>query len=109
MARGSHWTARLAKFAKRIGRLTFDFTCSAVFLAFLALAWAFAWALWAVCAPFRLAGRRRARRAREERDRDEREEERERARRRSRIRWTWGVAVGSVLVLGYFLVDGLLR
>ena len=47
---------------------------------------------------------------REELEERKRKEKRKRARRRSRIRWIWGVAVGSVLVLlGYFLVDGLLR
>ena len=46
---------------------------------------------------------------REELEEDRKREEREYHKRARRIRWTWGVAVGSVLVLGYFLVDGLLR
>ena len=49
-----------------------------------------------------LEERNRKRKALEER---KREEERKRAQRKSRIRWTWwGVAVGSVLVLVYFLL-----
>ena len=60
--------------------------------------------------------RREAVRNKHEAARDKSEAARDKSdkseRRRSRIRWTWGVAVGSVgsvLVLGYFLVDWLLR